>query len=85
MDRIERLKAVNSVDEVSEILGADAVFTIQATDGVGDKIEIVLFNDDTGIVLSYVSGENVALGVPLSGVTVDYHTQSGCQFPASVN
>jgi hypothetical protein len=85
VDRLEKLQKVKSVDEEADILAAGAIFTITAVDGVGDKIEITLFDDDTGVVLSYVSGENLALGVPLRDVVVEYHTPQHSRVSMSVN
>jgi hypothetical protein len=57
----------------SALLNARATLTISSIDDVGDKVEIVLFNDNSGAVFLHTQGKVVA--VPLYEVMVDRYRE----------
>ena len=70
MTRAEQLQQATSPEEVEMILDRDAAFIITGTNPIGERIRIVMFTDNSGIIVEYHS--EGGWGVPLTDVELSY-------------
>jgi hypothetical protein len=73
--KIDMLRAAQTPEEAASILKDGVIATLTGRDLADDRVDVILFNDNTGAILHYHDG--VATCVAIHDMLLDFHPGIG--------